>query len=827
MFTGDPPHEHQDWYGIYDTDTTTLRLLDRYARRIAAIGDAPASAGARSNNSPQNEPSGSLPNQIFHHPNPIPMNKLIISLVSSLVLLAGLGVSPTAAQDALEARVDSVLQRMTLEEKVGQMTQVTLGVVTDGQTEGAGDAPPRPTLDTEALREAIVEHNVGSLLNVADNALTPEQWHNLIGQIQDVATEETRLGIPILYGIDSVHGANYVAGSTIFPQNIGLAATFDPSLAREAGAITARETRAAHLPWNFAPVVDLGREPQWPRFYETFGEDPHLTQKMGVAAVEGMEGEDVSDGTRVASTMKHYIGYSGPTSGLDRTTAQIPERLLRSHYLPPFQAVVESGAKTIMVNSGDVNGIPVHAGEFLMTDVLRGELGFDGLVVTDWRDVLKLHDVHRTATTTREAAQQALDAGIDMCMVPHDYSFYDDVLALVEEGKVSEARIDESVRRILRLKAEVGLLESAAPPENSGRVNTEADQQANLVAARKSLTLLKNENDILPLEESAEVLVTGPAASSVGALTGGWTYTWQGNDAANISPHSQTLLDALEARGASVTHVAGATFDSLTTVDAAVNAAGDADAVLLAVGEDAYAEKPGDIRDLRLPNAQIELAEAVAETGTPIVAVVIEGRPRLMPPVFEQSDAALMAYQPGIQGARAIADVLYGDVSPSGRLPFAYPQDSNVIVPYDARVTSRLDAAQDSIVYEPQFPFGHGLSYTSFEYSDLRLSSDTLRPGETVTVSVDVVNTGSRESSHSVLLFASDQYASVVPRERQLKGMGRVQLAPGDSETVQFEIAPSDLSIIGRDMKPVTEPGAFQLTVGDQSATVEYVDEAP
>ncbi len=753
----------------------------------------------------------------------MPLRHVCAVLVAFPILMAFSLVRAQSSDSDIETQVDSVLQRMTLEEKVGQMTQVTLGVVTDGQTDGAGDAPPRPTLDPEALREAIVEHHVGSLLNVADNALTPEQWRNLIGDIQSVAMEETRLGVPILYGIDSVHGANYVAGATIFPQNIGLAATFDPTLVREAGAVTARETRAARLPWNFAPVVDLGRKPQWPRYYETFGEDPYLAGQMGVAAVEGLQGDDVSKGTRVAGTLKHYIGYSGPTSGLDRTTAQIPERLLRSHYLPPFRAAVEAEAKTIMVNSGDVNGIPVHASEYLLTDVLRGELGFDGVVVTDWRDVLKLQDVHLTAETTKEAAHQALDAGIDMCMVPFDYSFYDDVLALVEEGEVSEARIDESVRRILRLKAEVGLLNSADLPEETGPVNTQDDQQTNLEAARKSLTLLKNEDELLPFADDAEVLVTGPAATSVPALTGGWTYTWQGGGAANISPHSQTLLDALREQGTLVSHVGGATFDSLTTADAAAAAARDADAVVLAVGEDAYAEKPGDIRDLRLPDAQIELAEVVAQTGTPIVAVVVEGRPRLMPSVFEQSEAALLAYQPGIQGGRAIAEVLYGDVSPSGRLPFAYPKDSDVIVPYDARVTSRLGAEQESTVYEPQFPFGHGLSYTSFEYSDLQVSSDTLRAGESITVTVDVTNTGPRESSHSALLFVSDQRASVVPRARQLKGMERVHLSPGDSKTVEYEVAPSDLSIIGRDLEPTTEPGTFEFRVGGRSTTMEYV----
>lgn len=756
------------------------------------------------------------------------MNESLLYQALSLLVIVGLAVPSAAAQDedpSTSARVDSLLQRMTVEEKVGQMTQVTLSVVTEGQTEGTESAPPRPKLNPDSLREAIVEHHVGSILNVDGTALTPEQWHTLIGKIQDMATNETRLGIPIIYGIDSVHGANYVAGATIFPQNLGLAATFDPSLARKAGAITARETRAAALPWNFAPVLDLGRQPQWPRYYETFGEDPYLAAKMGVANVKGMQGRDIGSDDRVAATLKHYIGYSGPESGLDRTTAQIPERLLRSHYLPPFKAAVDAGAKTLMVNSGDVNGIPVHGSRFLLTDVLRGELGFEGVVVTDWRDVLKLHDVHRTAESTKEAALRSLRAGIDMCMVPYDFSFYHDVLTLVEEGTVSEERINESVRRILQLKADLGLLEDVSLPQTNGRINTDAHQQANLEAARKSLTLLKNQNGILPLDESADVVVTGPTATSVPSLTGGWTFTWQGENAGRISPNSQALLDAIEARvgGERVTYVEGATYDSLTTVDAAVKTAQGANVVVLTVGEDAYAEKPGDIRDLSLPDAQIELAEAVAKTGTPVVTVVIEGRPRLMPSVFQQSEAALMAYQPGIQGARALADVLYGEVSPSGRLPFAYPKDENLTIPYDHRVTSRLGAAQDSSVYNPQFEFGHGLSYTTFEYENLRLSSKTLRGGESITVTVDVSNTGTRASGHSVLLFTSDQYASVVPRVRRLKGMKRIRLEPGLSQTVEFELHPSDLTIIGRDMEPVTESGTFRISVGDLDATLQYV----
>jgi len=751
---------------------------------------------------------------------------LLVFILPVLALPAPAQVAPSQDVDSnqdIDARVDSILQRMTLEEKVGQMTQVTLSTINEGETEET--VPPRPIIDEDALRDVIVEHHVGSLLNVDDNALAPAQWRNLIATIQEVATEETRLGIPILYGIDSVHGANYVTGSTIFPQNIGLAATFDPSLIHQAAEITARETRAAHLPWNFAPVLDLGREPQWPRYYETFGEDPYLTGMMGAAAIEGMEGDDVSQGTRVASTMKHFIGYSEPENGLDRTTAQIPERLLRSHHLPPFRDAVEADAKTIMINSGDVNGVPVHASKYLLTDVLRGELGFEGLVVTDWRDVLKMHDVHRTAESTKEAARQAVEAGIDMCMVPFDFSFYDDLLELVEEGTISEERIDESVRRILRLKAEVGLLEDAMPPSDTGPINTEADQEANLEIARRTLTMLKNDNDLLPLDDDANVLLTGPAAVSVPALTGGWTYTWQGNEADKISPHSQTLLEAMQARNASVRHVEGATFDSLMSVETVVEAAREADVVVVAVGEDAYAETPGNIRDLQLPEAQVELVEAVSDTETPVVAVVLEGRPRLMSSVFEQADAALLAYQPGIQGARALTDVLYGEMSPSGRLPFAYPRDPNIIVPYDAPVTSRLDENHQEIEFTPQYSFGHGLSYTSFEYSNLRLSADTLRPGDTLTATVEVTNTGSRVSNHSVLLFVADEYASVVPRERQLKGMDQVRLEPGSSSTVQFEIEPSDLTLIGHDLMPVTEPGTFRLMVEDQSATIRYVDE--
>lgn len=749
---------------------------------------------------------------------------VVVFVLSPAVSWAQDRAAPTDAE--VDRRVEALLDKMTVEEKVGQMTQITLDVVVPDDA-GAVTAENEQPLDEEKLREAMVEHHVGSILNKSDHALTAEQWREVITRIQDVATEETRLGVPIIYGIDAVHGANYLRGATIFPHNIGLAATFNTDLARKAGHITAKETRATGIPWNFSPVLDLGRQPQWSRFYETFGEDVLLSQKMGAALVKGMQGNDLSAPDRLAATMKHFVGYSGPKSGRDRTTAHIPERLLRSHYLPPFQAAIDAGAETIMINSADVNGVPVHASKSLLTDILRGEMGFEGLVVTDWTDVLKLHNVHRIAETRKEAARLAIEAGIDMSMVPNNYSFYDDTVALVKDGVISEERIDESVRRILRTKVKLGLMEEAYPPEDAPSINPPSAQQANLRAARQSLTLLENKKDLLPLSPDAQVLVTGPAADSESALLGGWSYTWQGDDAEKLSDEDQTLLEAVrEQHGAeNVSYVKGASFDSTTGVAAAAQAARTADVVLLAVGEPSYAEKPGDSRDLHLSDAQRDLAAAVAEAGTPIATVVVEGRPRLMPEVFEASDAALMAYLPGSQGGRAIADVLVGEYSPSGRLSFSYPRTHGDLTAYDRLITTGMGQNQKEIAYKPQFPFGHGLSYTTFEYSNLDLSAEELGADETLTATVDVTNTGERASDHVALLFASDLYASVVPRERRLKGFERLRLAPGETKSVAFELASEDLEIVGLDMERTTEPGAFRLSVGGQEATFTYTGE--
>ncbi len=740
-----------------------------------------------------------------------------------VVLLSFLFVTSVYAQ-RIDERIEALLEDMTLEEKIGQMTQVTLAVVA---REGLG--PYDAELDPVKLRRALVEYKVGSVLNVADHANTVEHWHALITQMQDVATDETRLGIPVIYGIDAVHGANYLIGATIFPHNIGLAATFDTTLAREAGAITAYETRVSGIPWNFAPVLDLGRHPVWPRFYETFGEDVLLAKSMGAAGVRGMQSDLIEGPDVVAACAKHYVGYSVPLSGKDRTSALIPERQLREYFLPPFQAAIDAGIKTLMVNSGDVNGIPVHASHFLLTDVLRDELGFDGVVVTDWEDIIKMHRVHRTAPSVKEATLQALHAGIDMAMVPNDFSFYDDALELVNEGAVTENRIDESVRRILRLKFELGLFDDPYPGDfSTADINTNSFEETNLESARRSLTLLKNDNSVLPLRDGARVLVTGPAANSMTALNGGWTYTWQGSDPSRYPEDKPTLLDALRARLGenAVDFVEGVSFEAEIDIDAAVAAARRAGVVVVAVGEDAYAETPGNIDDLTLPAAQLSLVRAIAETGTPVVLVLVEGRPRLLAGVADAADAVLMAYWPGMQGGRAITDVLVGDVNPSGRLPFTYPRAPHDLVPYDHPVSSSFGIwLNEQTAFNPQWTFGEGLSYTSFSYDDLTIADRELGTGESVEVSVTVTNTGDRAGHETVLVFIADEYATIAPSVRRLRAFRPIELAPGALQQVSFSIPVSDLAFVGPDQEWIVEPGTFQVEVGGLEAAFEMVGE--
>jgi beta-glucosidase len=741
-----------------------------------------------------------------------------------LILLAfvvcGPGVGMAQGDPSRAERVEALLARMTLEEKVGQMTQVTLTAV--AAAEQGVDGHVR--LDPARLREAVVEHHVGSILNVLDASLTLEGWHALLAEIQDVALNETRMRIPIVYGVDFVHGGNYLRTGTIFPHNIGLAATFNRDLVRRAGAVTTHEALASGLRWTFAPVLDVGRIQLWPRYYETFGEDPFLAGVLGREATEGLQQTGP-----MAATLKHYLGYSGSDVGRDRTPANLTERVVREYYLPPFRAGVEAGAMSVMVNSGEIDGVPVHASRYWLTDVLRGELGFDGVIVTDWQDVIFLHTRHRVAPTMKEAVRLAVEAGIDMSMTPYEYGFATYLAELVREGAIPEERVDASVRRILAMKLDLGLLDDPHPdPAWVTRTDTAAARQAVRQAARESITLLQNDG-VLPLARDVRVLVTGPAADALTALHGGWSHTWLGTDARYFPEDTPTLLDAIRSRASSVVFAPGSGFEQTVDAEAAARAARDADVAVIAVGEDAYSEWVGDIVDLTLPAAQLELVRAVQATGTPTVLVLVQGRPRVISAVADAAAAIVMAYQPGMEGAEAIAEVLFGEHNPAGRLPFTYPRHPNALDTYDHRFTQTLGRGVDRAPtgFNPQFEFGHGLSYTTFAYSNFQIDKSVMEPLDEQTVQITVTNTGSRAGQHTILLFVRQHYASLSPPMRRLRGFDKVDLAPGSSETVSFVLTARDLEFIGRDGAPRLEPGHFDIMVGDQRATFELGDGGP
>jgi len=730
----------------------------------------------------------------------------------------------TAPERDHTQKIEDLLKRMTLEEKVGQMTQLTIGMIVNGRDQDI-------KIDPAKLEKAIVKYGVGSILNVSDQALTLDRWHEIIAEIQGAA-KKTRLGIPVIYGIDSIHGANYIQGATLFPQEIGMAATWNPELMKRASEITAIETRAAGIPWSFSPVLDLGRNPLWPRFWETFGEDPYLAKVMGVAFVRGLEGADVSSNDQVASSLKHYMGYSFPLTGRDRTPAWIPENYLREYFLPTFDAAVKAGARTVMINSGEINGVPGHVNKHILTDILRGELGFKGFVVSDWEDIKKLVTTWRIAATEKEATRQSIMAGVDMSMVPLDYSFADHLIALVNEGAVPQSRIDEAVRRILRVKFELGLFEKPVPTAAlKAKFALPESRQVSLQAARESLTLLKNANNILPLAKTTKVLVTGPTSDSMISLNNGWSYVWQGSEESLYPRDRPTIRKAIEEKvgaanvtfvqGTKITRPAGSTSNNTPTdkeeevdIAAAVSAAQNVDVIVLALGEGSYCETPGNVTDLTIGEPQVKLAEALKATGKPIVMVLVEGRPRIINRIADSASAILMAYNPSNEGGTAIADVLFGDVNPSGKLPFTYPRTPNGLINYDHKPFETEDTAFGNMAFKPQFEFGEGLSYTTFAYSDLRLGKQVITANEELPVSVTVTNTGRRAGKEAVLVYVSDLVASISPPRRRLRRFAKVSLEPGQSRTLTFKLRRDDLSFIGADNKPVAEPGEFDVKVG-------------
>jgi beta-glucosidase len=724
-------------------------------------------------------------------------------------------------------KIEALLRKMTIGEKVGQMTQLTIDMVTSGKDQNV-------RIDEAKLEKAVNQYGVGSILNVNNQALPIERWHEIIVGIQ-TAAQKTRLKIPVIYGVDSIHGANYVQGATLFPQELGMAATWNPTLMKQAAEITAMETRAAGIPWSFSPVLDVGRNPLWARMWETFGEDPYLAKVMGAAFVRGLEGDDVSSGKHVAASLKHYAGYSFPLNGRDRTPALIPENYLREYFLPTFEAAVKSGARTVMVNSASINGIPGHINKHLLTDILKGEMKFDGFIVSDWEDIKKLVTQWKVAKDEKEATRMAIMAGIDMSMVPLSYSFSDNLIELVKEKQVPMTRIDDAVRRILRVKFELGLFENAMPDESlMANFGKSEYAQIALEAARESLVLLKNDNNILPLAKNKKVLVTGPTADSMISLNNGWSYVWQGSEESLYPKDKLTIQRAIEEKlgeenfkfvqGTRIIRKPNSTsnnnptdIDEEVNIKKAVDEAKDSDIVVLCLGEGSYTEHPGSINDLTLPEIQLKFAEAIIATGKPIVVVLVEGRPRVISRIADKVSGILLALNPSNEGGRAVSDVLFGDYNPNGKLPFTYPRSPSYFATYDRPASETDQKDFKTSAFYPQFEFGNGLSYTTYEYSNLRLSSKSIPLNGEITVNVDVKNTGNRAGKETLILYLRDEIATLSPAGKRVKRFAKVYLEAGQSKTLAFKLNRDDFSYIDSDNKPIVEAGDFTVMIGNLS----------
>ncbi|WP_174760410.1 MULTISPECIES: glycoside hydrolase family 3 N-terminal domain-containing protein [Antarcticibacterium] len=769
----------------------------------------------------------------------------LVLICSFLVLNLGAVVAQDQQRldkEEINARAQELLDKMTLEEKVGQMTQVTLDVIGEGENRFSSYEPFN--LDKDLLKKAIKEYKVGSFLNTANNrALTKEKWYSIISEIQETNTKESRLNIPIIYGVDEIHGATYTAGATMFPQQIAQAASRNPELVEQGAAITAYETRASGISWNFSPVLDLGMDPRFSRMWESFGEDPYLTSVLGVAMIDGYEGKDNNIGhpEHLASSLKHFLGYHAVTSGKDRTPAYIPEDALREYHLPPFKAAIDAGAHTIMVNSGIINGVPVHANYDLLTTMLKEELNFEGLVVTDWADIENLHRRDRVAASDKEAIKMAINAGVDMSMVPYEYErFFDNLVELVNEGEVAVERIDDAVRRILKVKIALNLFETPVTHyENYPKFGSKEFEQSAYNMAAEAITLLKNEDNILPLKKTAKVLVTGPNANSMRTLNGAWTYSWQGEKTEEFAEDYNTILEAVqnEIGKTNVTFVPGVSYimegkyyeDEKDQFEEAIAAADGVDYILLCVGENTYTEKPGDLNDLYLSDNQTELAKKLAATGKPVILILNEGRPRIISKFEKEIQGIIQTYLPGNYGGDAVADVVFGDVNPSGKLPYNYPRYPNALIPYIHKHSEEQTAAEGVYNYEadysPQFSFGYGLSYTTFEFSDLTIDKESIGRTGNINVEVKVTNTGKRKGKEVVELFSSDLYATgITPDVKRLRRFKKIELEPGETQVVSFILNAEDLAYINRDGKAFVEPGEFELMIKDLKVLFEVLD---
>jgi len=762
--------------------------------------------------------------------------KKSILIMASTVAMAG-GISAQNKTD-IQNKAKEIVNNMTLAEKVGQMAQISIDAVCQGE-----DTPPTSTmqLDMEKLRDAVVNYHVGSILNSPNvRARSTDWWNKAVEQMQQVAMNETRVKVPIVYGLDQIHGATYTAGSTMFPQEVAIAATWNPAHARKMGEITAYETRAANVPWNFSPVLDLGQDPRWARQYEGFGEDPYIGSVFGVELVKGYEGDDnnIADPTKVGACMKHFLGYSVPVSGKDRTPAYIPENVLLEYHVPAFQAAVDAGVATVMINSGSINGEPVHGSYKLLTTLLKEKMGFKGMVVTDWQDIENLYTRERSADSHKDAIKQSINAGIDMSMIPYDYErFCGMLIELVNEGEVPMSRIDDAVTKIIEFKLNLGLFETPNTyAKDYPKFNSKEFQQASYDAAADAITLLKNNDNILPLKKGVKILVAGPNAVSRRALNGGWTYSWQGEKVDEFMS-TNTLLTAIEQTFGkeNVNYIPGVSYTDAVEYrteykdrfDEAVVAAKNVDYVVLCLGENSYCEKPGDLDDLYLNELQTELAQEILKQGKKVILVLSEGRPRVISKIAGKVDAIVQTYLPGAYGADALADILIGKVNPSGKLPYTYPAFPNSTAPYYHKYSEEQKANAGAYNYEgdfnPEFRFGFGLSYTTFAYSNMKIDKTSLPKDskESIEISIDVTNTGNVEGKEAVQLYSSDLYASIIPDMIRLRRFEKVSLKAGETKTVTFNITLNDLSFINMQNERVVEPGDFELKIGASSADIK------
>ncbi|NND77954.1 MAG: beta-glucosidase [Flavobacteriales bacterium] len=737
----------------------------------------------------------------------------------SLMLLYSCGAKQEDNSTISDPFIRDIIGKMSLEDKVGEMTQLTLDMLCVGAPY-ALEEPHR--LDSAKLKNVLVDLKVGSILNCGGHEYSREQWHEFINTIQHYATNKKESGIPVLYGIDAIHGTNYTEGATLFPQQLGLAATWDPQIAKRMGEIVAYETRASGIPWNFSPVLDVGRDVRWPRLWESFGEDVLLCTEMGDAMVSGYQGTDISADTSVAACLKHFLGYSQVLSGKDRTQAWIPERQLREYFLPPFESAIDKGAKTIMVNSGEINGIPVHINKWILTDLLRDELGFEGLVVTDWEDIKYLFSRHHAAEDYKSAIKMAIDAGIDMSMVPVDLEFPVLLKELVEEGEITESRIDMSVARILKVKKELGLFERPTMDISKyPRFGGKEHELASLNAAEESITLLKNDNEALPLNKNASILLSGPTANSLNYINGGWTHTWQGDDPKFNTKGKKNIKEALQDEFDNVSFIEGCSYDEDVNTSQFAAKVQNNDAVVICIGEKTYTETPGDIEDMDLPQVQYDLVKEAVQKGKPVILVYVGGRPRVINQIADKVDAIVYAYLPGDMGGVALANILSGDVNPSGKLPFTYSREGSAHTTYDHKYTDQIDVNFALTAFDPLFEFGHGLSYTTFEYSDLSIDKTSYSENDEIKMSVTVSNTGDLEGKEVVQVYVSDLFATITPSVKRLRAFEKVELGSGESRTVDLSIPISELAYVAEDLEWHVGKGDFILKVGGLEETFE------